>query len=342
MKLIILLSTILTVFSIQEAKDNYSLPSGKPVMDRQVMQEEKTESKIKFLKGGEIRIAGGDGNIAVRGWDREFVELEIIKTGWGRNTRDARKAIENTKIDIDSSSYKISIRVFEPSESVEVTSFWDLFKNRSWISSRVSLNLRVPEQVNLRLSADDGDIEVEGIEGDIKIFNEDGNIQLEGIKTFRTSIETDDGRIWISELTLPDTSHNSSMNLESDDGDINLSDIFVTELNIIMDDGDLRIKNARFQKLYTYLDDGTAHMDFYPEINGKFRIHGDDGNLRLMLPENISMEFDIISDNGDIYSDFPLTKKETDSGNIATGIVGDGESYLKIDTDGGDIEIFIK
>lgn len=129
--------------------------------------EEVTDS-YPLEKGGSISIENVNGDIAVRGWSGDQVELTYRISG------GTEKALERVKVRIKSDPSHLRI------ETVHT-------KSNSWwgsdSSASVQFELRVPSGARLRnVETVNGSIEISGVDGEIEADTVNGRIKVEGLR----------------------------------------------------------------------------------------------------------------------------------------------------------------
>jgi len=247
-----------------------------------------------------------DGDVHFTTWNRNEVHILIHKEIRLVNGRRAERLLEETKVEVSQHNNTIRVRVRYP----RIRGF--VFISDSG-RIKVTSEIRVPAKTNLNCRLDDGDITIEGINGDLYLKADDGTIR---VSDTQGSIEgdTDDGRIHLENFS-------GKAYLDSDDGDILLSGSFST-LELESDDGDIRVRN---------LEGSSMDHDWH--------IKTDDGDVEIYFTKDFSADIHIKTDDGRIDSQLPIIFNEITSKRNLTGKIKDGGHLISIRTDDGDITL---
>lgn len=298
----------------------------------------KTEERtFDFSSGGRIQVIGDAGFIRVESWDKNEVYLRYTKRAWDSSRRSAERRLDDLQVEISDQPGQLSIRQVPGFEEKDFR-FFDLFDPDRWShsrhASRIEFELKVPRQCQLLLEADEGDITVRQIEGEVQTDSDEGNIILENISRGEVSAETDEGEIDCRLLQLEDY----RLQLASDEGAVRASDVTARSLWAETDEGDLVLLriNAGGGKLNS--DEGDIELDAVRFDEGSWSIVTDEGDVELFLPGNADSEITLESDDGNIRSDFTLEKFSRDDHlERRSGRLGEGRARLEIYTDEGNI-----
>ena len=300
----------------------------------------KTEERtFDFTAGGRIQVIGDAGFIRVESWDKNEVYLRYTKRAWDSNRRSAERRLEDLQVEISDQSGQLSIRQVPGFEEKDFN-FFDLFDPDRWShsrhASRIEFELKVPRQCHLLLEADEGDITVRQIEGEVQADSDEGNIVLENISHGEVSVETDEGEIDCRQLQLEDY----RLQLSSDEGTVRASDVTARSLWAETDEGDLVLLriNAAGGKLNS--DEGDIEFEAARFDEGTWNIVTDEGDVELFLPTDADTELALESDDGNIRSDFTLERiSDDDNLERRSGRLGEGRARLEIYTDEGNISL---
>ncbi len=153
---------------------------------RDLSFEGKFYKKITFKSGGTLSLKNINGNIEIKGWDRDEVELTAQKTF--RESFERRIyffPLRNPlpRVDIEKDESSISIRTRVKSFKEEGLSYVDYF-------------LQVPRSINLKdITCEEGDVYVSDLFGEVSVKIEKGDVILKNFSgsvrasTVRGSIE---------------------------------------------------------------------------------------------------------------------------------------------------------
>jgi hypothetical protein len=296
------------------------------------------ERTFDFNSGGRIQVIGDAGYIRVESWDKNEVFLRYTKRVWDTGRREAERQMEDLQVEISDQPGQLSIRQVPGFE--KDFQFFDIFDPDRWghtrHSARIDFELRVPRQCHLLLEADEGDISVKQIEGEVQVNSDEGNIALENLSAGDVSAETDEGEIDCRNLQLED----SRLSLLSDEGTLRAHDVTGRSVWAEADEGDvvlLRI-DAGGGKINT--DEGDVELEATRFDEGSWNITTDEGDVELFIPPNAGAEISLESNSGTIRSDFTLDRFSDDNNmERLGGRLGEAHGRLEIYTDEGDISL---
>jgi hypothetical protein len=145
---------------------SYLLPAADAPMQK--AQVRKTE-RLDFPAGGTLRLTRSTGVLTVEAWDRPDVEITTIKSTKAEyDTREREKATR----DLD------KVRVAAERHGDELVITTDFPRHRAY--SRFDLEYRIKAPATARLIADHdvGDVNIDGLAGDIQVSLLQGEILL--------------------------------------------------------------------------------------------------------------------------------------------------------------------
>jgi hypothetical protein len=135
---------------------------------KQKVQVSKTE-RMDFPSGGTLRLTRSTGVLTVEAWDRPDVEVTTIKST--KAEHDARER-EKATHDLD----KVRVAAGRHGDELVITT--DFPRHRTY--SRFDLEYRIKAPATARLIADHnvGDVNIDGLVGDIRVSLLQGEIML--------------------------------------------------------------------------------------------------------------------------------------------------------------------
>lgn len=143
--------------------------------------EEAYEETVAVAQNGLVSLSNTNGHVSVETWDRNEVFISAMKKVRGRDAGDVLR----------------DIRIEVSAEGGDVTIDTELPRSRGWFrgtSASVEYELKVPSTVRLRLRSTNGQIEVEGVAGDVELRTTNGGIRARDLGG-RLDAETTNGKI---------------------------------------------------------------------------------------------------------------------------------------------------
>jgi DUF4097 and DUF4098 domain-containing protein YvlB len=154
----------------------------------------------------QVNLQTFDGNITVRGWDKQEVQVSVSKRA------ASEQQMRGIQLNMEQHSSAITI----------VASFDKNFASRapgiSYTNALVNLDVYVPRSSMLRLASGDGHLELEGVNGNLDLNTGDGRIEVRDARG-SLAARTSDGRIDVENF-------NGSVEARTGDGPIILDGRF--------------------------------------------------------------------------------------------------------------------
>ena len=141
-------------------------------------KKEEIRKKFSFPAKGSLKLQNRNGDIFIRSWEKEIVEMKAVKWVESSSARWTDSFFQRLKLRIEEHPGKLAIKVEYP----------DNYNRRRWIFGsrdiefRVDFELYVPGEINLDLYSRNGEINVEGIEGRTKVESRNGDVTLNNIR----------------------------------------------------------------------------------------------------------------------------------------------------------------
>jgi len=137
-------------------------------------QAEHFQRSFNLSTGGTLSVDNYKGTIHVTGSDTNQVSVDVNKHFSGGNDSDRKWWMENTKVNFNNVSDRVTIEVKYPQQNCVFC--WSSFSS---YEDEVDLEIRVPRQVNIDLDGYKPDIKVASIQGNVKIKSYKAPITIE-------------------------------------------------------------------------------------------------------------------------------------------------------------------
>ena len=306
------------------------------------VEVKKEEVKtVAFKVGGTVHLSALEGNMVVQGWDRDEVQIRMVKRAWGRSEREAQALLDAIEVVIREGNDRLMIRE-TPSEGQRRHTIFDVFdrdfwEERGWRSQVVDFELRVPRHVQLRLEGDEGDVELSQLQGKISVEMDEGDIHVDSVETDDLEIRIDEGDVSVNGCR---DVGGGLLKIDADEGRIRIENCRFDEMDLASDEGDLILTEVTVRRLWLTADEGDVEADFQPVKNGNYRIEVEEGDIELVLAESPELDVKLMAREGQIDSDFRVRVRDLDDGSVMEGqLGGNANGQLKAVTDEGDILI---
>jgi DUF4097 and DUF4098 domain-containing protein YvlB len=264
---------------------------------------------------GVVSIENMNGTVIVEGWNQKQVEVTgTLGDGPERlefEVRGKRTTVEVVWPDHDGDNWWNGHRKMDPTE----------------------LRVRVPRGSDLRIegvnlgidiTAVDGEIELETVNGDIKVSDSPASVSA---STVNGSIESDATTDQIEVEAV-----NGELTIRGAAGDLSASTV----------NGPIRITGDLFRSVDASTVSGDIFFDGKLDGEGSFDFESHSGDIELRLPKTVSAEFDVSTFSGAIHNAFGPEARRKDR--YAPGMelsfsTGDGAARVDISSFSGKVQI---
>lgn len=242
-------------------------------------KREIIEKKFDFPAKGSFTLHNRNGDIIIRSWEKEIVEMRAVKWVSSYNKRRVDNFFPRLRLNIKESPGRLSIEVEYP-------------KDRSNIEFKVDFELYVPKMVYLDIYSRNGEVEIEEIEGAAKVNARNGNIELKDIK--------------------------GKMEIYSRNGHVDMTDVCgPLEVETRNDDIIVAFCQAPLEgKVKAYSRNGRIKISFPQELSADILIATDNGEINTHFPIEITGRIKKGRLEGKINKGGVPVRLETRNGNI--------------------------
>jgi DUF4097 and DUF4098 domain-containing protein YvlB len=178
---------------------------------------ETFQKTIEFEEGGFLSLSNSNGDIEIKSWDKNEVEIVAHKRIKAEDKETAEKLMEHLKIDIQEHDGEIIIETSYPKGSSGGGIFSWLF-GKGKASYLVEYEIKVPEKIDLNIHTTNGGLRIENIAGKLRLESTNGKINAREIKGL-TRCETTNGNIRVE---FDDVSVGDEMTFRTTNGSIKL------------------------------------------------------------------------------------------------------------------------
>jgi DUF4097 and DUF4098 domain-containing protein YvlB len=230
----------------------------------------------------ELRVETNDGSVTINTWDEKRIEAVVTSRGWniGSDVQVRERQIGD----------RIELEAKVPSFHIEFLNF-----DERWLR----IELRVPRDTRTEVHTGDGSVEVNGLQGEIRINTGDGSIRAAGVggnfdartgdgsvhaqgRFESLDVHTGDGSV---EVNADEGSHiASAWRIETGDGSVKvgLPSRLAADLDVRTGDGGLDVDLPLSMKTSTKNDDD--HKELHGKLNGggqPIYVRTGDGGVRI-------------------------------------------------------------
>ena len=287
----------------------------------QAQHEKPLTLTAPLAADGLFRAGNTDGAVQIIAADTDQVTVEATILAKAPDEEKAVKLAEDSRLELIPTTDGLKLKLTHP--SLPPCHFLD-----------VSFTATVPRSASIRLTSDDGKINITGIAGSITINNDDGNIDLTDVGNPQAAhtLTTDDGHIRITNLR-------GRFELNTNDGPLTAQNL-PEDIKITTDDGNISLTQVQ-GSIHVRADDANIKVHYTPNAPPApmIDLQTDDGRVELFTPAGFSAKIDIMTDDGGLRSDLPISIMGDIKPHQIKGTISDGKGTLRIHTDDGPITI---
>lgn len=243
---------------------------------------QKIEKTYRLEAGGQVVLENVNGGITVETWDRDRVELQIVKEVKAGSRQDAEKALEEFEVAIDSTPQRLHVQARKPRNEDGGLLGW-LGGDR--IQYSASFHLRIPRRADLEIDTVNGGVEVRELEGRLDVDTVNGRVVL-ARTAGNAHVSTTNGRIEVAQArgTLTASTTNGSIGAEMEAVDPGADLRFSTTNGSV----EVHLPRDLGAHLRARTTNGGISTDFPVEVKGRHgskkvdaEINGGGGNVEI-------------------------------------------------------------
>lgn len=261
---------------------------------------QQTDTTVNVPAGARLALDNFDGRITIVVWGRNAVRVEAAH---GRGDG----------IEVEVSGRDVRVRA----------------SGRRGPPSDVDFKLSVPAGIDLDLSSKSGDIEVQGVKGEVNAETVAGAITVQG-GAGNVTLHSVEGDVTLSGAR-------GHIELNSVDGAIRVTDAS-GDLQAETVDGEITLEAIDATSAEANTVDGNILYRGVLRDNGRYRFSSHDGDVTVSVPV-INAAVTVSTFSGDFESDFPVTLTGTRNGRRMSFTLGTGGARLELESFDGTIHL---
>jgi DUF4097 and DUF4098 domain-containing protein YvlB len=261
---------------------------------------------------GRISIENLSGSVTVEGWDREEVAVS------GTLANDAEE------LEITGSETRIKIEVIFPDFSKKIH------------DADSDLKVNVPHKSWVRVSGVNTIIEISKVSGTLELESVNGEITVSG-EPKAIEAQSVNGKIRVESST-------SKVDAESVSGTVILLGV-QGDVSASTVSGDIEVTGDEFETGDFSSVSGAIEFDGTPGETSSLDFDSHSGTVTLLLPEDLSAEFDVNTFSGGIDNEFGPEARSTSKyapGKELNFTVGSGDARISVNTFSSTIRLMMK
>lgn len=261
---------------------------------------QQTDTIIPVRPGARLDLNGFRGEVVVRTWDRNEMRVESP-------SRDG--------VEISATRAVVKIRP----------------RSYRGVLRSVDYRLTIPTSMDVEVSGTFLDIDIQGVEGEVRAQSVSGDVLLRGGRRFirlhsvQGIVECEGAR---GRISLSST--NGSVRLTDAEGEIAAETI----------NGNVSLLNVRSRAVEATTVNGEVRYDGTIRDDGRYAFSAHNGGITVAVPPGANATVSVSTFSGEFEADFPITLTETRGGGKRFSFVlGDGSARLDLDSFGGTIRL---
>jgi DUF4097 and DUF4098 domain-containing protein YvlB len=287
-------------------------------------------------KGWDLELAVSDMDVTIVPGKSDEARVQVTLSG---NTDKARERFEKMNFDARLKGQTLEV---ETRDDRSWSSGW--WGSGNW---GIHITVTIPDEFNMTIQTSDGDIEADGIKGDISIRTSDGDILLGTLEGPSIFIKSSDGNLTADGLIAKEVELRTSdgdvraelikggdVTLSSSDGDVTADRIEAELVTVRSSDGDLRIKMAGGD-LRGRTSDG--NIDVWIENNTSVDLSTSDGDIVIHAPSDLAADLDFKGE--DVRLGGKILLEGDISEHRVRGKIGNGGKKVRARTSDGSVSL---
>ncbi len=247
--------------------------------------------------GGVFRVHNANGRTRVTGCDRNDIEVVASKTARAESSEAASRLLDEIRLVFSETAEGLDLEVDIP---------------RKWNRRGTAhLDVQLPRDMHLAVSAANGRIDVEGIRGPVRARSTNGSATIADV--------IGDVDVSTSNAKVCCTGTSGKLTARSSNGKIELRE-HRGSVDAATSNGLIRVGLQELGK-------------------GGVQLATSTGRIVLELPEQVDADVDLRVDNGVIRNDRPLCRASKESNGRVVGRLGGGGPSIKLRTSNGSISL---
>jgi DUF4097 and DUF4098 domain-containing protein YvlB len=266
------------------------------------------EQKVAASPRGSVRVSNVSGTVTVTGWDRAEVEVK------------ARLSGNVQRVDVFSDDGRTTIRVIVPRSRMR--------------TGEADLDIRIPNQSDLDVSAVSADVETARLTGPQRITTVSGEINAVFTKDF-------EGKTVSGDMRLKGDSKPGDVRVSSVSGDIIL-ERGAGEVEATTVSGDLILDLANGSTVRTRTTSGDLSLRGSLLRDGSVDAETISGDVTVRMKPESGFGYEVVSFSGDIGNCFGQHAQRTGThgpGTRLRGTAGEGHGRVRVKSMSGDVAI---
>jgi DUF4097 and DUF4098 domain-containing protein YvlB len=296
---------------------------------RQAFRAEQTDRRTETLKigaSGLLELANLSGDISVTAGTGSAVRLEIVREARGRTEADARRGLDEVRVNVEQKGERASVRPIYPDSRQQ---------GQRTYSVSVAYIVTAPPGTRLTIASTSGDVVVRDIKGDISATVTSGDITITG------GGQVSSVRAISGDVTVRDSTSDSGISAGTMSGTVLFERVKARRIGVDVTGGDIILRNVAADSAQLKTLSGDVEFTGALTRGGRYELQSHSGDVLLGITGGAGFELQVQTFAGSIS----IPPNSLDFRNVSTarrslrGTVGDGSAIVTITTFSGDVRI---
>lgn len=250
-----------------------------------------------------LRMEDLRGDLVIRTWDRPEMRVHISDAEEGFHPRVAAGAA--------------------------TVSLWVEREGRR-TTSGTDLELTIPATMSVALTGPGGDVQIDGVQGEISVESAHGDIQVRGGSGL-VQLHTMQGDIGLSGAR-------GRVEVNAASGDLQLSDI-VGDIVAETMSGDVSLEKVDAATVRASSVSGDVTYDGTVKEGGRYSLSTHSGDVTFGMPQGAGATISVSTFTGDFDAEIPVQLTEQSKGRRFSFTLGSGSARVELESFSGDIRL---
>lgn len=249
----------------------------------------------------EIYITNTDGLIEIEGAPVNQITISAVKNVRAVDLEEAEEIADHIEIKVKKSGRKVEVETRFLKIARMSDSFWKkLFGTGPDSFGSVDYKIIVPYNCRTEIDNLEGDIDVSGLDSEVRVSCASGNINLSGIKG-GLRIDSMGGRIEIADIVGP-------LDIRTTSGETEARYIF-GDIRGKSTSGDFKIGQGT-GNIEIKTHSGDVRIETELDAEGDFFVETSSGEIHFAVPSSVSGSVKLETESGSINTELPLSIKQ--------------------------------
>jgi DUF4097 and DUF4098 domain-containing protein YvlB len=294
-------------------------------------QTDRVVQTVKVGRTGTLDLSNISGDVRVTGTSGDEITVEAVKRVRHRDADEARRLLEQLRVDITSVGDRVEIRTMYPRRGSG---------SDRGISARVDYTISVPAGAAVAVKTISGDASVTKVTGEVRAETVSGNVTVTGTPnvTLAKAVSGD--------VTARDVEGAANLSLGTVSGTVIATGLKARSLECGSVSGDIQLSGIQVERLLAKSVSGAIEFGAALARGGRYDFGSHSGDIRIVLSSQTGFELDASTFSGSVRSDFPVTlradsadRDRRNSTRTIRGSFGDASAFLSLKTFSGTVVI---